>query len=123
MHDLSFINSDEQAVLLPWMNYIVLARPVSRIRGDQLLFGFENGFGASVVRGGTSYGAGSGRFELTVITFKNDNPANFQLVYHTDVTDDVLGWLTIDDVVRHLAQVQQLTPEGKLLTDGNGEEE
>lgn len=124
MQDLTVINSLDQTTFAPWMRYIVLVNPKSHpIMNDQIVFRFENGYGASVVRGRGSYGGISGLFELAVVRFNSDDPDDFDLVHDTDITDDVLGWLSGAEVIGYLSQIQQLTPEGKLLTDGNEEDD
>lgn len=54
--------------------------------GIQYLFRFPNGYGASLINHSGSYGN-----ELAVIEWMG---ANYDLVYDTPVTGDVLGWLT-----------------------------
>jgi hypothetical protein len=76
--------------------------------GTQIVFRFGNDYGASVVCHSGSYGSASGLFELAVIRFTGDGMDGFSLAYDTPVTDDVLGWLTADDVVHHLGEIQAL---------------
>lgn len=73
-----------------------------KITDRQTTYAFPNGYGASVINDG--YGGDSGRFELAVL--KDD-----RLTYETPITDDVLGWLTEDDVEKALDQIAALTPE------------
>ena len=63
---------------------------------------FDNGYGVSVVRGPHSYGGQSGLYELAVL---DDNGF---ITYGTHITDDVLGFLTPDDVTRHMIEIQEL---------------
>ena len=72
---------------------------------DQWIYRFPNGYGASVVCGPYTYGGEAGKYELGVIVFSGDE---FQLTYSTPVTDDVLGWLDIDDVAAKLAAIARL---------------
>jgi hypothetical protein len=74
--------------------------------GSQVLHKFENGFGASVVQHEFSYGADEGLFELGVIKFENED--EWHLNYSTSVTDDVLGYLTEEDVQDLLTKIEQL---------------
>lgn len=85
--------------------------------GTQVVHRFENGLGASVVRApnvagfwGTTYGYEDGLYELAVITFtsKTDEPVEFQLNYDTEITNDVLGHLTPEDVTELLARIEAL---------------
>jgi hypothetical protein len=62
---------------------------------------FDNGYGASVVKSIYSYGGNQGLYELAVI---KDNA----ICYDTPITDDVIGYLTEDDVNKYLGQIQNL---------------
>ena len=62
---------------------------------------FDNGYGVSVIRSPYSYGGNQGLYELAVI--KDNN-----LCYDTPITDDVLGYLTEDQVSDYLRQIQEL---------------
>lgn len=62
---------------------------------------FPNGYGASIIHHATSYGYSDGLFELAV-RYAGD------ITYRTPITDDVLGCLTADDVLRTLEQIKQL---------------
>lgn len=56
--------------------------------GEQYVYKFPNGYGASVIRSHMSYGGSAGLFELAVLG------ADGHLTYDTPVTDDVLGHLS-----------------------------
>ena len=62
---------------------------------------FDNGYGASVVKSMYSYGGNQDLYELAII---KDN----DLCYDIPITDDVLGYLTEDDVTKYLRQIQEL---------------
>jgi hypothetical protein len=66
---------------------------------------FENGFGASVVRSEYTYGGKDGLYELAVL----DSDGN--LTYDTPITEDVIGYLTEEDVTNLLEQIESL-PNG-----------
>jgi hypothetical protein len=70
--------------------------------GDQWLFSFPNGHGASVIRGPHSYGGSSGKWELAVLD------ATGELDYSTPITSDVLGWLSVDEVREVLRKIAEL---------------
>ena len=69
---------------------------------------FENGYGASVVRGLGTYGGNGGLYELAVI---EGNKEDWDLTYDTPVTNDVIGYLTEADVIKHLFEIQALGHE------------
>lgn len=73
--------------------------------GVQKLYRFDNGYGASVVKNQYSYGGEKGLWELAVIRWRNND---FDLVYDTPITDDVLGYLTEEHVQKTLLQIQEL---------------
>lgn len=63
---------------------------------------FENGYGASVVSHTHSYGGKAGLFELAVLD------SDGEITYDTPVTDDVIGYLTPEEVTEALAFIQSL---------------
>lgn len=66
---------------------------------------FPNGYGISVVRFPGSYGANEGLYELAVLKGLEDE---WEICYDTPITDDVMGYLTIEDVETVLTQVKEL---------------
>jgi hypothetical protein len=72
---------------------------------DRAVMFFDNGYGVSVVCGTGTYGGGEGLYELGVII---GNPKSYTLTYATPVTDDVLGYLTEQDVTDTMAKVAAL---------------
>ena len=74
--------------------------------GIQSIVKFENNYGASVVKHEYSYGGKQGLYELAVI--KYDESDDLDICYDTPITDDVLGYLTEDDVTDYLTQIEQL---------------
>lgn len=77
----------------------------------QYLYAFPNGFGASVVRNFMSRGSSAGLFEVAVMW-------RGQLWCESEITDDVIGNLTIDEVVLVLADIESLDMDGKLPVAG-----
>jgi hypothetical protein len=63
---------------------------------------FDNGYGASVVKGPMSYGGKNDLYELAVLD------SNGELTYDTPVTNDVEGYLSEEDVTKLLEQIQKL---------------
>jgi hypothetical protein len=70
--------------------------------GIQARIMFENGYGASIVKGEHTYGGREGLYELAVLG------SDGRLTYNTPVTDDVEGYLTEEDVTNLLNQIQNL---------------
>ena len=73
--------------------------PMSGVRSVTI---FENGYGASVVSHPMSYGGKMGLYEMAVLD------KNGELTYTTSVTDDVIGYLTPEQVTEKLIQIQDL---------------
>jgi hypothetical protein len=63
---------------------------------------FDNGYGVSVVKHSYSYGSDQGLYELAVL----DSEGN--LTYETEITHDVIGYLTPEDVTQLMIEVQSL---------------
>lgn len=69
--------------------------------GEQVIFEFENGYGASVITGSIAYGGLNGLFEIAVTR-------NGYLCYDTPITNDVIGYLTIDEALKVLDDIEKL---------------
>ena len=87
-------------------------RPYPIGNGRQLIWKFKNGFGASVVQfkipitnSFGSYTNNDNEWELAVIKFKEDN---FSLTYETEITNDVIGYLTKEKVEKLLMKIKSL---------------
>ena len=65
---------------------------------------FENDYGASIIRNKYSYGNEDKLLELGVIAY--DGP-DWELVYNTPVTDDVIGYATFPMVVEELKKIEK----------------
>jgi hypothetical protein len=74
--------------------------------GVQARYNFYNGYSASVIKGPYTYGGLKGLYKLAICI------GNL-LVYDTPITDDVLGWLTPEDVTKILIQIEALPPRGE----------
>ena len=70
--------------------------------GKKARMHFDNGYGVSVVSHTYSYGGRDGLYEVAVLD-KDDN-----LTYDTSVTNDVIGYLTKEDVTDVMKKVQEL---------------
>ena len=79
---------------------------ISRLpEGQQRLYKFENGYGASVVYHYRTYGYEDELLELAVIKWNEDD---WHLNYETKITDDVEGWLTVRKVQNLLKKIKEL---------------
>ena len=83
-------------------------------KGTQKLWRFKNNFGASVVRftlntmsPAGSYGAEKGLWELAVIKFDKKGK-DFEIKYDTGITEDVVGYLTEEEVEKYLKKIKKL---------------
>jgi hypothetical protein len=88
-------------------------RVIEAIQGVQKLYRFPNGYGASVVKGEHTYGGEDGLWELAVLTFSDKDGAtlddyDFEICYTTDITEDVLGHLTDEEVEINLRKIKEL---------------
>lgn len=73
--------------------------------GVHYIFKFSNGYGASVVKHPFSYGHENDLWELGVLIFKNGKHG---LCYTTEITDDVIGYLTDDGVMELLEKIKAI---------------
>ena len=67
---------------------------------------FANGRGASVIRHKKSWGHEEGLYELAVVRGAADGASKLDM--STPITDDVIGWLTPDDVTALLNRIAEL---------------
>lgn len=84
-------------------NHSGVVRDLGRGGGKQWKFRFPNGFGASVINDG--YGRDRGLYELAVLD------SSGRLTYDTPITNDVLGYLTPDEVGEALDRIAALEAE------------
>ncbi len=69
--------------------------------GYQKFVEFDNGYTASVVSNDISYGGDRGLFEIAILY-------NSNIVYDTDLTNDVIGYLDFDGVIQTLDNIRKL---------------
>lgn len=81
-------------------------------QGTQNIYRFDNGYGASVVQHNFSYGEHENKWELAVIHF-HDNSSEWDIVYDTHITDDVIGWLDMMQVFEILHEIEELPARAK----------
>lgn len=78
-----------------------------RVRdGEQHVYKFSNGYGASVIRNPYSYGGSEGLYELAVLGRDGD------IDMSTPVAKDVLGWLEPEHVAEFLDWIDRLPSVG-----------
>lgn len=77
--------------------------------GEQAFHIFDNHYGVSVVRGPYTHGGRKGLYELAVI-YMAPGDRESKIVYDTPVTNDIMGYLTPDNVTDVMAQVEALPP-------------
>lgn len=77
----------------------------SILGGSQVIYKFDNGYGASVVQHAFSYGSEDDLSELAVLKFNGDE---WDFTYDTEITGDVIGYLTEEDVQELLTQIEKL---------------
>lgn len=73
--------------------------------GDQYLFKFDNGLGASVIRHRGSYGFDQGLWEIALIRWTDNE---FELDYN-DYWPDVKGWQNESDINQNLRLISSYT--------------
>lgn len=71
----------------------------------QYVFKFDNNYGASIVKRPGSYGFNKDLWELAVIWFDGDE---WHLTYDTEITDDVIGHLTDEEINEILHKIKNL---------------
>lgn len=71
----------------------------------QAMAWFPNGYCASVVQGPYTYGGSQGLYEMAVGAGAE---GKWTIVYDTPITDDVLGYLTPEQVTKHLSEIAAL---------------
>jgi hypothetical protein len=69
-------------------------RTPPELGGQQKIYRFDNGYGASVVKHFYSYGGSQGLWELAVIAFDGEGAYDWSVSYSTGITEDVIGHLS-----------------------------
>lgn len=86
----------------PKFKYIFERSYVKAVGNQQWIFRFPNGYGASVIHGKYTYGGDEGLFELAVLG------KDGRLDYSTTITDDVVGYLNVQQVDELCERIAQL---------------
>ena len=74
--------------------------------GVQKQYKFDNGYGASVVKHEFSYGNKNGLWELAVLKWVDGD--DYELDLSTEISDDVIGYLTEEEVQELLVRIESL---------------
>jgi hypothetical protein len=82
-----------------------LIKEIKVHNGIQKIYRFENGFGASIIQHQFSYGNELGLWEVGVLEFEDEL---YSLNYETEITDDVIGNLTLEQVEEVLNKIKNL---------------
>lgn len=77
---------------------------------DQRVYRFDNDFGASIIYHQGSYGYEQGLIELAVIRWKEDG-TNWWLTYDTEITDDVIGYLSQQEAKDILQKIKEISDD------------
>jgi hypothetical protein len=80
--------------------------PHPNIDGIRAVYFFDNSYGVSVIKSEYSYGGRDGLYEVAVLRGNSDE---WDIVYDTSITEDVVGYLSKDGVDEVLMQVEALT--------------
>lgn len=91
--------------------------------GVQMLYRFDNGYGASIVQHMHSYGGDKGLWELAVIQWDRGEK-HWDFVYDTPVTDDVIGhlqWSTVVEILWDIKALPPIEPENDYSDENDGQ--
>ena len=69
--------------------------------GEMAYIEFSNGYGVSVIFGSKFYSNGIDTYELAVMK-------DGDLCYSSGITNDVIGYITKDEVTEYMKQIQEL---------------
>lgn len=87
--------------------YIEPQSKTNKVWEEQRLYHFDNNFGASIIFHKGSYGFEDGLIEIAVIRWSEDGK-NWSLTYDTEITDDVIGYLTQEQTKDILEKIKKL---------------
>jgi hypothetical protein len=73
---------------------------------------FDNNRGISIISSEFSYGGAEGLYEIAVVAWWEDKKGNkdHAIDYSTEITDDVIGHLTMEDVEKIAERIKKLSP-------------
>lgn len=73
--------------------------------GKQAVGFFPNGYGYSIIQNAFSYGSELGLYEIAVL---KGNGAYAEICYDTEITEDVIGHLTLDEATQVAEKIKNL---------------
>ena len=76
--------------------------------GIHYVFRFENGYGASIIKGSSTYGGPQDLWELAVVRFFEEESIEYKVNYDTEITDNFCGYETDDGIRELLARIKAL---------------
>lgn len=76
--------------------------------GYQMIVKFDNGFGASIINNIYSHTRNDQEFELGVIEKTGEEKNDWELCYTTEITDDVIGYLSEEEIIEYLYKIKDL---------------
>jgi hypothetical protein len=79
----------------------------------QVILQFGNGWGVSVITGPGAYGGREGRYEIAVLRFEVES-STFSIV-----GNDVVGWLTEDEVTDLVGKIAVMPGAHRALSEGD----
>lgn len=96
----------------PFGEYIIQSGPHKHLMdGTQTVYRFPNGYGASVITGQFTYTDTERPFEVGVLRFDNPKSKRWEITYDTPLTDDTLGYQTLQGVYEILQQIKDLSDD------------
>lgn len=76
--------------------------------GYQMIVKFDNGFGASIINNIYSHTRNDQEFELAVIEKTGEEQNDWELCYTTEITDDIIGYLSEEEIIEYLYKIKDL---------------
>lgn len=74
--------------------------------GKQWVFRFPNNFGVSIIKHFGSFGYDKDLFEIAMLNFPSDINDHAYLYYCDITNDDVVGYLTNDEVIEYMERIK-----------------
>lgn len=99
---------------------LCFTKPVNPMweKGSQAILFFKNGYGVSVLFGTDFRSNGKNTYEVAII---KGNEKDFNLVYDTPIANDVISFITEEQVTRVMKLVQKLNKNKDYTRDFKAE--